>query len=359
MAYAINVPINPTSFGQVSISILRELYNRSSESKLFTLGSVDLNSFREDAGFNDWLNECKGRSYLHSRSDPCFKLWHFNGALESVSKDQFLMTFYECNSPTKAEVNAAKNNGLILTSKYSQEVFESLNVKSDVIPLGFDDFSFHETKSKYYDDDRIVFNLAGKFEKRKNHEKIIKSWGKKFGNNKKYYLQCALWNHFFSEEDNKANFRAALANQSYFNIQFLAYMPENTSYNDYLNSSDIILSMSGGEGWGLPEFNSVCLGKHSVTLNAHGYKEWATPENSVLVEPSGEYEVYDNLFFKKGDIFNQGTFQDFDEDDFISACEEAVKRVESNKLNAEGRELKQKFNYKNTVDKIEAVINNT
>lgn len=358
MRYAINVPINPTSFGQVSISILRELYNRSSEPSLFTLGSVDLNSFREDKGFSEWLAECKSKSYFHSRSSPCFKLWHLNGSLESPSREQSLMTFYECNSPTEAEINAGKNNNLIVTSKYSQEIFESVNVKSNLVPLAFDDFSFHETKSKYYDDDRIVFNIAGKFEKRKNHEKIIKSWIKKFGNDKKYYLQCALWNHFFSEEDNKANFRATLGGKSYFNVQFLAYMPENASYNDYLNSSDIILSMSGGEGWGLPEFTSVCLGKHSVTLNAHAYKEWATPENSVLVEPSGEYDAYDNLFFKRGDNFNQGSFQDFNEDDFISACEEAVKRVESDKINTKGLKLKEQFNYKNTVDKIESVINN-
>ena len=207
MGYATNVPINPTSFGQVSISILRELYNRSSEPSLFPLGSVDLSPFREDKGFTEWLNECKGKSYLHSRTNPCFKLWHLSGALESPSKDQALMTFYECNQPTKPEINAALNNNLILTSKHSQAIFESVGVKSNLVPLAFDDFSFHETKSKYYEDDRIVFNLAGKFEKRKNHEKIIKTWAKKFGNNKKYYLQCALWNHFFSEEDNKANFR--------------------------------------------------------------------------------------------------------------------------------------------------------
>ena len=54
-------------------------------------------------------------------------------------------------------------------------------------------------------------------------------------------------------------------------------MPTNTAYNDYLNSGDIIIGMSGGEGWGLPEFHSVALGKYGIILNAHAYKEFIEP----------------------------------------------------------------------------------
>jgi hypothetical protein len=60
-------------------------------------------------------------------------------------------------------------------------------------------------------------------------------------------------------------------------------MQSNETYNDYLNSGDIIIAMSGGEGWGLPEFHSLALGKHGVILNAHVYKDWANEENSCLV----------------------------------------------------------------------------
>ena len=75
----------------------------------------------------------------------------------------------------------------------------------------------------------------------------------------------------------------------------------------------------------------------------------------------GEYQLekkYDGHFFQQGAPFNQGNIFDFNEDDFISACEEAIKRVESNKVNIKGTELKEQFNYKNTVDKIELVLDN-
>ena len=144
----------------------------------------------------------------------------------------------------------------------------------------------------------------------------------------------------------------ALNGNKYFNINFLGYMEKNNLYNDFLNAGDIVIGMSGGEGWGLPEFHSVALGKHSVMLNANAYKEWATPENSILIEPNGKIPAYDNQFFHQGAPFNQGNIFDFNADDFISGCEEAVKRVNSNRLNIEGEKLKEKFTVEKYYDAI-------
>ena len=110
--------------------------------------------------------------------------------------------------------------------------------------------------------------------------------------------------------------------------------------------------MSGAEGWGLPEFQSVCMGKHSVILNATSYKDWANESNSVLVEPSGKVDAYDEVFFKKGSDYNQGQVYDFNEDEFISACEDVINRVEKNRLNVEGEKLKDTFSISNSYDSI-------
>jgi hypothetical protein len=116
--------------------------------------------------------------------------------------------------------------------------------------------------------------------------------------------------------------------------------------------------MSGGEGWGLPEFQSVALGKHCVGLNAHAYKDWMTEENSVLVNPSGKIPVYDNIFFRQGAEINQGNIFDWDENEFISAMEIAEKRFRQNPENAAGLELQNKFTYKNMVNSILQLMNN-
>ncbi len=353
---AFNVPINSGSFGQVSLSILRELYYKSVEPVIFPIsGPIDPSDsslVEEPADFIDWIKKCERKSLFHERESPCFKLWHLNGALESFSKEQALMTFYECDSPTPAELNAAKNNKLLVTNNYTHEIFKKNGINSTVIPLGFDEYNFKVKEKKYFDDDRICFNLYGKFEKRKNHRKIIQAWIKKFGNDKKYYLQCALWNNFFSEEDNRNNFLSCVDGKPYFNVQFLSFLPSNKLYNDLLNSAHIVIAMSGGEGWGLPEFQSLCLGKHAVVLDAHAYKDWANKGNSTLVSPSKQMDSHDGFFFKKGSQFNQGSFYDFNEDEFINACEESIKKFKENNTNRAGVELKDKFSYKRTTEKI-------
>jgi len=353
MQFAVNAPLNPSSFGKVSAAILRELYKRKTDLSLFPMGgSVFLDSQDKSEEFQTWIENCVEKSYLHNRKNPCFKLWHISGSLQSFSNKQMLLTFYETNSPTEQELNIIKNNKTFVSNSYAAEIFKSHDVEVGVIPLGFDSNNFEIINKKYFEDDRITFNLCGKFERRKHHKKIIQTWLKKYGNDKKYRLQCALYNHKFTPEENKELTTSCLENRDFYNIQFLPYMPENKYYNDFLNSCNIIIGMSGGEGWGLPEFQSVALGKHAVILNAHGYKEWANEINSALVEPSGEIDSHDGTFFKKGDYFNQGTFFDWDEDSFIDGCERAVKRYEISQVNEEGVILQRNFTYEKTVDKI-------
>lgn len=359
MEFALHLPINSVSFGQVSTLLLRGCLAKNIKPSLFPLGgNIDLNSQEDDKNFFEYISHCAQKANKeHSRNTPTLKLWHLSGSTESFSRDHYLLSFYELDQPTSSEINVAKNcDKLFFSNKHTQEIFNQFGVNSEVIPLAFDRFNFKRINKKYFDDDRIVFNLVGKFEKRKHHQKIIQAWTKKFGNNKKYFLQCALYNPFLNEQQNKQLFSQSLGGKNYFNVQFLGPMPKNTLYNDFLNSGDVVIGMSGGEGWGLPEFQSVGLGKHAVILNATGYKEWATPENSLLVEPSGKIEVYDNLFFHKGKEWNQGNIYDFKDDDFISACEEVIKRVENKPLNSEGLKITQEFTIEKTLEKLLPLI---
>lgn len=345
-------PINNVSFGQISTSYLRFLFEKKYDLNLIPIGNQLDFSAQDDISkeFLEWVKNSSDK-FLSSwnRKNKLFKLWHLNGSLESYSNHQILFSFYELDSPTKEELNIVKNNNKVLfSSKYTCDIFKSFGVDNvDHLPLFFDSLNFFRKDKKYFDG-RITFNLAGKFEKRKHHEKIIKIWLKKYGNNPKYSLQCAIYNPFFEAKDNQSIIRSILDGRNYFNINFLQFMPTNKLYNDYLNSGDIIIGMSGGEGWGLPEFHSLCLGKHGVILNAHSYKEWADKDNAVLVNPSNKkIDVYDGIFFHKGQKFNQGQIFDFDEEEFIFGCEEAIKKFEISSVNVEGLSLQNKFTINN------------
>ena len=72
---------------------------------------MDLSAQVKDDMFELWLKKCTDEALEdHKKTDPIFKLWHLVGSMESHSCEQSLLSFYELDSPTKVEVNIAKNN---------------------------------------------------------------------------------------------------------------------------------------------------------------------------------------------------------------------------------------------------------
>jgi len=361
MKYSLELVVNPVSFGQVSIGVLREIYKRDQDKTvpLFVIkNNFSLDCFDEEPEFAKWLKTCIDSALKdHRKADPVFKLWHLEGSMKSYSRDQTLFTFHELDAITPEELNIINaQKKVIVSSQFTKETFETYGAKNvEYVPLGFETQYFFNTNKKYLED-RITFGVVGKFENRKGHVQMIRAWLKKYGNNPKYFLDCAIYNSFAKHEENQSVWAQILEGKNYTNINFHPFMTKNVLYNDYLNSLDIGLFASGGEAWGLPEFHTVGLGKHAVVLNAHGYKGWATKQNSVLFDPNGKKECYDGAFFHKGRPFNQGNLFTFSDDDFINACEEAVKRHENNPINEEGKKLQEKFSCKRMTDSILKII---
>lgn len=355
---SLELALNSVSFGQIGVGLLRELYSQGHDPiPLFLIkDNLDLSSYDEDQEFLNWVTNClQTAEKSHDRNKTAFKLWHLGGSLSSYSKDQVLLSFYETDSPTDTELNIVKNQKhVFFTSEYTRDIFAMFGAENvSYLPLFFDKKYFKKLDKTFFDDGRIVFNLVGKLEKRKNHQAVIQAWAKKYGNNKKYYLNCAVYNPFFKPEENQQLWQHILGGQNYFNIKFHPFMSKNEMYNDYLNSADIVIGMSGGENWDLPVFHSVGIGKHAVILNCNGYKGWANKENAVLVTPNGKQPAHDGRFFLNGTPFNQGNFFTFKEDEFINGCEEAIKRFESQSINEAGFKLQENFTPANTVKLIE------
>jgi hypothetical protein len=343
----VEAPLNSLSFGNVSYNFLRELYKANIDIALFPIGEPDLSAFQPTQEFVNWLQKSISvRFDALSKNLPTLKLWHLNGSDNLRSRNQTLVTFYECNKPTNIEKNIAKlQSKTLFSSKYASSQFEG----SDTFKLGFDE-DFKVT-GKTYLKDRIHFGLCGKFEKRKHTEKIIKTWLKKYGNDNKYLLSCCITNPFFKPEDMQKVIANLLEGKYYSNINFIPWLKTNAEMNEFLNAIDIDLTgMSGGEGWNLPAFNATCLGKWSVVLNGTAHKEWANEDNSILVEPNGEQPSEDGVFFKGNTEFNQGTFLTFEDEHLISAMEKAESRM--GQINACGTLLGQTFTYKSALEQI-------
>tara|TARA_X000000950_G_scaffold75766_1_gene94758 strand:- start:31780 stop:32865 length:1086 start_codon:yes stop_codon:yes gene_type:complete len=349
-----NGPINPLSFGNVSYNFLKHLYRKEIEVCYFPIGNnLDFSAFdKAEDDFKKWVYSSYENRYKNLSSDsPSLRMWHINGSDIRYGKRQFLYTFYECDQPTLIEKNLCNyQDKTIFSSSHAKKIFKENGCdNSEYIPIGFDE-DFHET-GKIYLEDKVSFGIVGKFEKRKHTARILKLWADKYGDNDKYQLTCSITNPFFKKEQQNSLILKALEGKMYKNINLLPFVKTNTEMNEVYNAIDINLSgLSGAEGWNLPAFNSTCLGKWSIILNSTSHKDWANDENSILINPSDQEDIYDKIFFTEGEDYNQGTMSTFTDDQFYEACELAEKK--NKQKNKKGVELIKQFNYNKTIDKI-------
>lgn len=358
MKLLVNAPINALSFGNVSVNILRQFYKKNVELTFFPIGDkIDLEAYDKiEDGFIKYIQSATNSRLDTIKKDvPCLKLWHIFGSEVRNTKCQSLFTFHEVSDLTGTEKNLLElQDSIFVTSNYTKRIFEINGLKNvTFVPLGFDT-DFHNTGRTYLED-KIHFGLMGKFEKRKNSARIIKIWLKLFGNNPKYQLSCAVSNPFLDKTRFQNEMLKILEGKQYNNINFVPYMQTNSEVNDYLNSIDIDLGgLSGAEGWNLPSFNATALGKWSIVLNATAHKDWATTSNCILIEPTSLKDCYDDVFFKKGQAFNQGQFFDISDEEMENAILKSASYAK--KPNPEGLKLQQDFTYEKTAETLLSVI---
>ncbi len=91
-------------------------------------------------------------------------------------------------------------------------------------------------------------------------------------------------------------------------------------------------------------------------MNHTSHKDWATSENSILIDPELKSEIYDQTFFHKGQPFNQGNMNTISDETMIESFEKA--ETFYGKKNKEGVKLRKDFTYSNTLNKILEIIEN-
>lgn len=350
-----DAPINSLSFGNVSFNFLREMWKKGVQVSLFPQGNqANFEAFdKADHALIEWIkNSAYSRYKTLDSSKPTLKLWHLNGGEQRVSPKQFLYTFYECDSPTEEEVAIVKSQEhVFFSSSESCDHFLQKGCNNvSFVPLGFDE-DFRKTNKEYLGGDVVHFGLIGKFEKRKNTQKIIQIWLNKFGNNPKYQLTCLVNNPFFPSEDYQQIINNTLIGKRWTNINFLPTLKTNSEVNEVLNAIDIDLGgLSSAEGRNLPSFNATALGKWSIVANHTSHRDWASKDNCILVEPTGKESNEDNFFFRNGQPFNQGSFYHVSNESISEAMDKSLQFAKT--PNPEGEKLRELFSYENTIDQI-------
>lgn len=350
----VSTVLNDLSFGFVGYNLLLALEELNQQYEFSPIGDkIGFTSFSKSTKEFQAKLSFKAQNFLktYSRDLPELKIWHLNGAQSSISRKTNLFTFHELDALTDTEINLANNqNQIFVSSEETQQVFINHGVeKVKYVPLGYDSKHFYKTGKKYLDDNVCVWMINAKYEaSRKSHKQLIECWIKKYANNPKHRLHLFIWNPFFTNEQNQAIISSLFAGREINNINVFGYVRTLGELNEAFNATNICLDASGGEGWSLGSFHMIGLGKHGLIANCSGLKGWANESNAVLLQPNGKKEVYDNIFFHKGQQFNQGNIYSFSDDALIDGFERAEKRYLADKVNHEGLKLPEKFTWQKT-----------
>lgn len=359
MNFAAEVPLNNVSFGQTSVAILREFYQKELNPVIKLIGPKDISSQKNDEGFNNWLAQNESNFINHRRENPVFRLWHPTSDLFSqISNKQVSLVFHETNQLTQEEINIlSQQSKVLVTSKFTKEVFETFGLENVIYcPLGFDKYNFYPVQVPRIEGVTHWY-LGSKLETRKSQLRVLRIWAAKYGSNPAHRLTVQIWNPFLQKEHQEALINQALNGQNFWNIRFMPYLKTNAEMNQMLNSIDIDLTgISLMEGFNLTPFHSMLLGKWPIYLNAHVHKDYATTENAILIEPSGYIEANDGLWFVPGKQTMQGQWFNYNEQDVWTAMDQAERKVGT--VNKEGMKLQEKFNYKSSAEIILGVLEN-
>lgn len=350
MEFNLECPINPLSLGQVSVGLLIECYKQGLKPNVYNIGNVDLSPYNLPDGFVDWLKHSINNAIKSiDKKLPTIAIWHINGSHKMIaSKRNVLWTAHECDSLTPVEKSiCGLYDKVLVTSEWSRNTFNENGIDASFCPDYFDANSFFK-KDIRKQEGVVNFLLCGKFEKRKLTKEIISLWSILFGNNSKYRLNCLVHNPFLQPAVYEGAIQAMFKGNIPSNINFLPFLDKNEKVNDLLNFIDIDISgLSGSEGWNLPAFNAICMGKTAVVMNAHGHQSYATKDNAILVEPGDKTPIYDDVFFVKGQDYNQGNMYSMN----IEATKNALlESVSGSFKNNHGEELANKFSVSNTLN---------
>lgn len=353
MQFNLEIPLNSLSLGQIGYGVAYEMFRRGLAPNIFPVGNVDLRAFNQDTNFEYWLNSCVKKAISNFQGFPTIKHWHISGSERRLGKGkQVLWTAHECSEITPAEQEVCRGYDVVLvTSNYSKEVFAKGGIEAQVCPNYFDELHFKEIEVPS-PDDAIQWGLFGKLEKRKHTRNSIIAWANKYGNNKNHRLVAVIFNPFLQPEMQQHEINSWFGGRIPWNIQILPFQEKNSDLNKVFNSVDIVVALSGAEGWNLPLSTCLGLGKHAVVLNCTGHKDFANDANSVLVEPSGQEPIYDGVFFHQGGAVNQGNMYSFDIAAAHAAFDWAIARFKDQHDNISGRRIRENFTVAKTVDKL-------
>jgi autotransporter strand-loop-strand O-heptosyltransferase len=219
--------------------------------------------------------------------------------------------------------------------------------KIKVVPEGVDVHTFfpENVTSKYTDDGRFKFFLAGRWDYRKSTKEIIESFLKTFSKDEPVDLIVSIDNPFSNDGLNTTEERLDFYGFTDERIKVLHFPPRD-EYIKLLKSCDVFISCARSEGWNLPLIESMSCGTPSIYSNCSGQLEFAEGRG-LPVKISHEKSVSDSTYNHFNDSI--GNYYEPDFDDLCLVMRDSYINHKSHKEKSirESEEIRKYFSWEN------------
>lgn len=292
-------PLNSLGFGITGLNLLREL-SVHAEVALWPLGSLEA-----PAGSGELIRACLARQASYDVAAPSLRLYHQFDLAQHVGRGiHAAFVIFELDRFRPVELHHLRQQDvLFVCSRWAEKVLQEagLSCRIVVAPLGVDETLFAPAPSQ---EGPTRFLCVGKWELRKGHDVLLEAFAKAFRPSDDVELTLLCHNPCFPTAEALKRYNSqweAMAARSPMAEKIVVYRSRLASQKDVaalMATSDCGVFPSHSEGWGLESAEMLAMGKQVILTNYAGHTEYATRENSLLIDCGLVEDAHDGVWFR-------------------------------------------------------------
>ena len=295
----LNCPIGLTGYGITSLNIYKEL-RKKIDITLFPMGgSVSVDTEEEKASLIEDSNKISN----YDPKSPYLKIWHQYDLATRIGNGKYAaLTFFEVDRLKPLEIHMINcTDTIFVASEWAKKILIDNNIKTNIVvcPLGVDHEIFNDSAKSPIkkENDSYVFINIGKWELRKGHDVLIEAFNDAFTEEDNVELWMVNHNPFLSQEDNEKWAKMYLNSKLGKKIKILPRLQSHSHLAGVISSSDCAVFPSRAEGWNNEVMEVMAMNKPIILTNYSAHTEYATKDNSYLVDIDNLTEAQDDKFF--------------------------------------------------------------
>ena len=154
---------------------------------------------------------------------------------------------------------------VLVPSKWCQEVFAKSGIKTEIVPLGYDDTIYKPIHRARKPTDNFTFLHYNAFNVRKGFLELFKAWNKAFDKTEPVKLILKTTSEYIP---------LPITKTEYPNIEIISGKIEEKEMMELMARSDAFVFPSRGEGFGMTPLEAMATGLPTIVPNAHGITEY-------------------------------------------------------------------------------------